>query len=672
MSDPDSATQEKFAAKREWMVEHQLANRGIRDPAVLSAVKRVPRDQFVPVGLVEFAYADTPLPIEASQTISQPYIVALMAELLALEPTDRVLEVGTGSGYAAAVLAEIADEVYTVERHNILARTARQRLHELGYDNVHVRHGDGTKGWPEAAPFDAIIVAAGGDTIPQPLRDQLAIGGTLVIPVGQTPRAQSLMRIIRTGEEMYHEEDLGGVRFVPLVRGLGEMPEPKVTAPQDEAIAGTLTLPQRIARAAEPFSSIEDAALDQFLQRVGDAWVVCLGEASHGTDEFYAMRARLTRALIREKGFNIVAVEADWPDAASIDRTVRDTDVSVPESASPFARFPTWMWANTQVLAFVRWLREHNDQTGDPEQKTGFYGLDLYSLYTSAEAVLTYLDDVDSEAAAIARQRYGCLSPWEQDPATYGAAALSGEYEACEEDVLAILNDLLDQRLRYAAQDGQRFIDAVQNARLVANAEQYYRIMYYGSAASWNLRDQHMFDTLQLIMSYRGPASKAVVWAHNSHLGDARFTEMGQARGEHNVGQLVRDHYTSSAYLVGFGTHRGTVAAASEWGGEMEVKQVRPSHERSYERLCHRSDVPNFLLPLRDADLPLRDELAEERLERAIGVIYRPETELQSHYFYAELPSQFDEYIWMDETSAVTPLVLSPDEAVPDTFPFGV
>lgn len=671
MSNP-AVTQEELEARRKSMVEHQLAKRGIRDRAVLRAAAHVPRDRFVPADLVEFAYIDSPLPIEASQTISQPYIVALMAELLALEPSDRILEIGTGSGYAAAVLAEIAAEVYTVERHDVLARTARERLHQLGYDNVHVRHGDGTEGWPEAAPFDAIIVAAGGETIPQPLRDQLAIGGTLVIPVGQTPRAQSLMRITRTGEETYREEDLGGVRFVPLVRGLGEMPEQATIATQDEGIAGTLTLPQRIARAAEPFSSIADASLDRLLQRIGDAQVVCLGEASHGTDEFYAMRARLTQALIREKGFNIVAVEADWPDAASIDRAVRGTDVSVPESASPFARFPTWMWANTQVQAFVRWLRQHNELMRDPEQQTGFYGLDLYSLYTSAEAVLTYLDDVDPEAAAIARQRYGCLTPWEQDPASYGAAAISGEYEACEEDVLAMLNDLLDHRLRYTAQDGQRFIDAVQNARLVANAEQYYRIMYYGSAASWNVRDQHMFDTLQLIMNYRGPESRAVVWAHNSHLGDARFTEMGRARGEHNVGQLVREHYTNAAYLVGFGTDRGTVAAASEWGGEMEVKQVRPSHERSYERLCHRSGVPNFLLPLRDADLPLRDELAEERLERAIGVIYRPETELQSHYFYAELPSQFDEYIWMDKTSAVTPLVLSPHEAAPDTFPFGV
>lgn len=664
-------TQEIIAKKRQEMVQNQLVSRGITDEAVLEAVSHVPRERFVPRELVEFAYEDTPLPIEEAQTISQPFIVALMAELLELKPDDRVLEIGTGSGYAAAVLGEIADEVYTIERHEGLAYSARQRLHAQGYDNVYVRHGDGTQGWPEAAPFDAIVVAAGGPTIPEPLREQLALNGRLVIPVGPAGRGQELIRLRRTGEDSFEEENLGGVRFVPLIGKAGWAEEAGQLVRADRP-APSRTLPEEIAQAAEPFQTIRRARLEGLLDRIGDARVVLLGEASHGTDEFYAMRDHITRALIEKKGFNIVAAEADWPDAARIDRYVRESDIAAPESAKPFSRFPTWMWANTRVSEFVEWLRDHNQRVDTQETAVGFYGLDLYSLHTSIDAALNYLDEIDPQAAAVARTRYGCLTPWEQDPATYGAAALSGQFEACEPEVIAMLQDLLDERVRYTGRDGQRFMDAVQNARLIATAEQYYRIMYYGSAASWNLRDQHMFDTLQAVLQFRGPAAKAVVWEHNSHIGDARATEMGRVRQEHNVGQLTREAHGSGAYLIGFGTDRGTVAAASEWGGPMEVKQVRPSHSRSYEQLCHASGIDNFLLPLRHAADDLREKLAVERLERAIGVIYRPQTELQSHYFYAAIPHQFDEYVWLDETHAVTPLTMEAAEGMPDTFPFGL
>ena len=667
----DKQSEAEMQTARQRMVQRQLISRGVTDEAILAAVRRVPRHRFVAQDLVEFAYDDTPLPIEEEQTISQPFIVALMAEMLELESGDRVLEVGTGSGYAAAVLAEVAAEVYTIERHETLARSARRRLQELGYDNVHVRHGDGSNGWEEAAPFDAIVVAAGGPQIPAPLKEQLAVGGRLVIPVGRALRSQELVRLRRLDEDEYREEKLGAVRFVPLIGEAGWAEEQTPGRPFRRA-APPQTLPEKIAAAAEPFADIVRAPLDKLLSRIGDARVVLLGEASHGTAEFYEMRAHITRALVEEKGFNIVAVEADWPDAAWLDRYVRETPATTPESAKPFSRFPTWMWANTEVLAFVEWLREHNQQVDAPDDAVGFYGLDLYSLNTSIDAVLDYLDDVDPEAAEVARTRYGCLSPWEQDPATYGRAALSGHYEACESEVVAMLEDLLEQRMDYASYDGQRFMDAVQNARLVATAERYYRIMYYGGARSWNLRDQHMFDTLQFVLNFRGPEAKAVVWEHNSHIGDARATEMGQVRQQHNVGQLTRQAHGDEAYLVGFGTDHGTVAAASDWGGPMEVKQVRPAHSRSYERLCHDSGEPNFLLPLRHAATELRGELGEERLERAIGVIYRPETELQSHYFHASLPRQFDEYVWLDETRAVTPLTAKAAEGMPDTFPFGV
>jgi protein-L-isoaspartate(D-aspartate) O-methyltransferase len=340
----------------------------------------------------------------------------------------------------------------------------------------------------------------------------------------------------------------------------------------------------------------------------------------------------------------------------------------------PFRRFPTWMWANRSMLAFVRWLQLHNQSVPRAEDRAGFYGLDLYSMYASIESVLGYLEDVDPEAARVARERYGCLMPWSKDPAGYGRMALSDGYRACEEQVVAMLRDLEQRQEQYTTFDGVRYFDAAQNARLVQNAERYYRAMYYGARPSWNLRDQHMFDTLEAVLDFHGAGARparAVVWAHNSHLGDARATEMG-AQGEHNVGQLVRERYGADAYLIGFGTDHGTVAASSHWGGEMQVKRVRPAIAGSYERLCHESGVQRFLLPLRGAPDDLRSALSEPLLERAIGVIYRPESERQSHYFQAVLPEQFDEYIWFDATRAVDALPVPPSDRGADTFPFGI
>jgi protein-L-isoaspartate(D-aspartate) O-methyltransferase len=664
-------TIDRSEASRERMVREQIAARGVRDARVLAAMRKVPRELFLRESLEEFAYQDTPLPIESDQTISQPYIVAYMTECLRLTGGERVLEIGTGSGYAAAVLAEVAGEVYTVERYGNLAASARERLHRLGYGSVHVLHGDGSLGWPEHAPYDAIVVAAGGPDVPVSLREQLVVGGRLVIPVGPTARLQKLVRITRVAEHRYDEEELMEVAFVPLVGAEGwregaEQPSGgrprRVAPPPEHALAAGL------AAAGEAFDDIENADLAPLLGRIGDARVVLLGEATHGTSEFYRMRARITRELVERKGFTIVAAEADWPDAARIDHYVRDLEHPAPDWIA-FTRFPTWMWRNHETRELVDWLHERN-RGQPPELRAGFYGLDLYSLHTSIAAVLGYLDAVDAESAAIARQRYGCLTPWESDPATYGYAALTERYRSCEGEVVRMLQELLDSRLRLLGRDGERYFDAVQNARVVTQAERYYRLMYYGGAAAWNLRDTHMFQTLRRILEVRGVGSKAVVWAHNSHLGDARATEMG-ARGELNLGQLCRERFGGGVYAVGFGTDRGTVAAASDWGGAMEVKTVRPSHPRSYERLCHASGVPRFLLDLR-ASGELRDGLLEPRLERAIGVLYRPETELASHYFEAHLPQQFDEYVWFDETRAVRPLESEPLAGLPATYPFGL
>jgi len=669
----DEFSQSEFSEARKEMVEAAIRARGVRSPLVLDAMRDVPRESFLPERLREFAYEDTALPIEEGQTISQPYIVALMTEALMLRGGEKVLEIGTGSGYAAAVLSEIAAEVYTVERHGPLAEKAAATLADLGYGNVHVLHADGTRGWPAHAPYDAIIVAAGGPTVPESLKDQLKIGGRLVIPVGADLRTQELIRVTRTAKNEYRREDLADVRFVPLLGDEGWAPEraePARVRDARPAAADEEKLAAKIAAAAEPFSSIATADLGPLLERVGDARVVLLGEASHGTAEFYRMRERISRELIVKKGFRFVAIEGDWPDAARIDHYVRHLEYPAAEWTA-FARFPTWMWRNNEVRDFVDWLREHNAKAA-PARRVAFHGLDLYSLHVSIRAVLNYLDEVDPDAARVARERYGCLTPWQGDPATYGHAALIGAYKTCEPNVVSALKDLLAKRLAYVGRDGERYFDAVQNARLVANAERYYRIMYYGSRASWNLRDEHMFTTLKNLLAYYGADSKAIVWAHNSHVGDAGATEMA-SRGEHNIGHLCRQEFGRGAYLVGFGTNSGTVAAASDWDGPMEIKKVQPALPESYERLCHATRQSRFILGLRDrADLTGPRDLSKPRLERAIGVIYRPETERASHYFQAILPQQFDEYIWFDETRAVTPFDTAELAGLPDTYPFGM
>jgi len=662
-------------AARESMVERQVARRGVRDDHVLEAMREVPREAFVPESLREFAYDDAPLPIEAGQTISQPYIVGLMIQAAEIRPGDRVLEIGAGSGYAAAVMSRIAARVFAVERHEELTEQARGRLQKIGYDNVELRTGDGTRGWPEEAPFDAILAAAGAPAVPQALKEQLDLGGRLVMPVGDEESGQRLIRVTRISASHFEEDDLGGVRFVPLIGEQGwadaEAARRPVESRSFRKTPAEAPITSLIRDAAEPLPDIDDPAFGALFDRFADARVVLLGEASHGTSEFYRARAAITRRLIERHGFSVVAVEADWPDAASIDRYVRRRPV--PKHAEPpFRRFPTWMWRNTDVEAFVEWLRGWNEDRS-AEARISFHGLDLYNLSASIEAVLEYLDRVDPEAGQVARERYGCLTPWASEPQAYGRMALTRGYSRCERGVVKTLTDLLEKQLEYAAHDGDSFLDASANARLVKNAEAYYRAVYYGAAESWNRRDTHMFETLCAVLEARGPDAKAVVWAHNSHIGDASKTEMGQVREELNIGQLCRERFGRDAALIGFGTHGGTVACASDWGDPMEVKRINPSRPDSYERLAHDSGVERFLLDLREgAHEPLRRRLLEPRLERFIGVIYRPETERWSHYSGCSLPDQFDAWVWFDETRAVTPLATGRRPGADETWPFGL
>jgi erythromycin esterase-like protein len=423
-----------------------------------------------------------------------------------------------------------------------------------------------------------------------------------------------------------------------------------------------------IRRSAKPLSG-NATDFDPVLKVVGDSRFVLIGEATHGTHEFYRLRAQITKRLITEKGFTAVAVEADWPDAYRINQFVRfesDDDDAI-DALSGFQRFPAWMWRNADVLDFVGWLRNHNEHS----PRAGFYGLDLYSLYASIRAVLDFLDRTDPVAARQARNRYACFDNFGYDMQAYGYTTSLGLSKSCEQEAL---NQWMEMRRRIARRDGRVVRDAIffaeQNARLVKNAEEYYRSMFRERISSWNLRDIHMTETLDALVRHLGPQTKVVVWAHNSHLGDARATEMGQ-RGELNLGQLVRERYGREATLVGFTTHAGTVTAASGWDCPAERKHIRPALHGSYEGLFHETDIPNFFLRLSEQE-ESTSALREPRLERAIGVIYLPQSERASHYFHAQLPDQFDAVFHYDETRAVEPLertgVWETGE-VPETYP---
>jgi erythromycin esterase-like protein len=419
---------------------------------------------------------------------------------------------------------------------------------------------------------------------------------------------------------------------------------------------------------------------DGLLKLIGDARFVLLGEATHGTHEFYSERAAITKRLIAEKDFSILAIEADWPDSSRVHRYIRGatTDANANDALSGFRRFPVWMWRNTVIVEFVEWLRGLNGSLDAKRAPAGFYGMDLYSLHTSIEAVLKYLEKIDPDSAKRARLRYSCFDHFSRKPQEYGYATTVGAAEPCEEAVIEQLVELQSKAAEFLSRDGdvaaEELFFAEQNARLVKNAEQYYRSMFRGRASSWNLRDRHMVETIENLVTHldgsRQP--KAVIWAHNSHLGDARATEMSHY-GEVNVGQLMRESFGNEAVLIGFSTYHGTMTAASDWGAPTERKNVRPALRGSYEELFHETGLPRFWIDLRGAGQI--GALQQRRIERAIGVIYRPETERLSHYFHARLPEQFDAIIHIDETHAVEPLDQSSiwdAGELPETYPFKV
>lgn len=438
---------------------------------------------------------------------------------------------------------------------------------------------------------------------------------------------------------------------------------------------------------SNPVEVVHDAAIplngtahdyDALLRLTAGKTFVLLGEASHGTDDFYRARADITKRLIREQKLNAIAIEGDWPSVYRVNRYVRGigADASAAEALGDFRRFPLWMWRNTVMQEFVQWLRDYNDgqSAGD---RVGVYGLDMYSLYESMAAVLDYLEDVDPAAAAEARDRYRCLDDV-GDERRYGRDVYLGRLASCEQAVIEQLQALRDSAGHYLARGGMEASDeqfqAEQNAVLVKNAEAYYRSVFYSDVSPWNLRDRHMSDTLDALHKHLssglGRSARIALWAHNSHLGDARATGMGD-RGDLNVGQLTRERYGDDCLLVGFTTFTGTVTAASDWDGPAECKAVRPGLPGSYEALLHEAGPERLFLPLRG---DVAQALGRPRLERAIGVIYRPDTERASHYFQCRLPRQFDALIHFDRTRALRPLdaVSEWQSSEPSTYPSGL
>ncbi|OGS74294.1 MAG: hypothetical protein A3F91_04410 [Flavobacteria bacterium RIFCSPLOWO2_12_FULL_35_11] len=626
---------------KKFEIRTQLKDKGIKNQLLLDAFENIPKTFFLSKEFYPYTFENTTIENELIKVEPRIFAVAKMLENLKIKTGDKILAIGLDSVYVLAILSGICKEVYTVEENEAYAEWALEVLKNVNITNVFIAVGNHKKGWKEKAPFDAILITSEFEEVSNHIKEQLKIGGQLLVPIGPD-WAHIIFEIIeRVSETGYNIEKLKDNFFIrnPKILpeiGTEDFPEKEIV---DEITAKT-----------QAFSSIKEFPMDKLLERIGDAQVVLLGEASHGTSEFYVTRQEITKALIEKKGFNFVCAEADWSDAEQINSYVRNQQTQ--KDWAPFMRFPQWMWKNKEVLHFVEWMKKYNAKNNN---KTGFYGLDLYGLENSIELVINYLEKVDADLANLAKSKYSCITPYMTDPAIYGKLVVSHQLESCEKEVLKMLVDLLKNKnkLNHAPE----YFYAYQNANVIVDAERYYKAMYYGSAESWNLRDFHMFYTLKSLLSYFGPQTKAVIWAHNSHIGNALATEM-YSRGEINIGHLCKEHFGEKSYHIGFGTHTGTVAAAHNWGNAMNVIKVNNSLPKSYENLCHKTQISSFTLPLREqfAGKKLRKLLNTPKLERAIGVIYRPETERQSHYFQAVLPAQFDEYIFFNESQAITPI----------------
>ncbi|WP_281846738.1 erythromycin esterase family protein [Olleya namhaensis] len=622
-------------------ITEQLEDKGISNKLLLEAFQDIPEAFFLSETLHPYFYEDVRIEKSLEKTEPRVIVVARMLEQLKIKKEDKILITGVDSIYILVVLSKIYKNVYNIETNETYANWATEVLKAVEINNVHIKTDNPEIGWKEEGPFNAILIASAFKEIPNTIKKQLAIGAKLIAPVGPDWAHVLLEVTKRVSENDYVSKALRDNYYIPNPKILPKIS--KETYTETEII-------DEIGINSIPFKTIKKFPMDGLLERIGNAKVVLLGEASHGTSEFYLTRQEITKALIEKKGFNFVCAEADWSDAEQINNYVKNEYTA--QNWLPFARFPEWMWKNKEVLDFVEWLKKYNAKRNNT---IGFYGLDLYGLENSIDLVINYLQKIDPELAKIAKNRYACITPYMSNPTVYGKLVTTNTLESCEKDVIDMLFDLLKNKNKL--NHTKEYFYAYQNATVVVDAERYYKAMYYGSAESWNLRDFHMFYTLKSLLSFFGKDSKTIVWAHNSHIGNALATEM-YARGEINIGHLCKEHFGSKSYHIGFGTNTGTVAASKNWGEKMNKIPIKDAVDNSYENLCNKTNVSNFTLPLREehTEKKLRDFLSVPRLQRAIGVVYKPETELRSHYYKSILPYQFDEYIWFNKTKAITPL----------------
>jgi len=619
----------------------QLKDKGIENPLLLKAFQDIPTAFFLSKEFYPYTSEKTTIENILKKIEPRVFAIAKMLEKLKINEGEKILIIGVDSVYILVVLSKICKEIYTIEANEEYAKWTLEVLKNININNVFIHTNNKKLGWKEKAPFDAILITSEFEDVSNNLKEQLKIGGRLLVPFGPDWAHIIFELIRRSSETEYTVEKLKDNFFIPNPKILPEISSKEFT---DKEIV------DEIKQKAIAFNNIKEYPIDQLLNRIGDAKVVLFGEASHGTSEFYLTRQEITKALIEKKGFNFVCAEADWSDAEQINNYVQNKQTR--KDWMPFTRFPQWMWKNKEVLNFVEWLKKYNASN---KNKIGFYGLDLYGLENSIELVIDYLENIDTDLANLAKTRYACITPYLSDPSIYGKMVVSKQLLSCEKEILKMLVDLLKNKNKL--NHSPEYFYAYQNANVIVDAERYYKVMYYGSAESWNLRDFHMFYTLKSLLTYFGPHTKTIVWAHNSHIGNALATEM-YARGEINIGHLCKEHFGDKSYHIGFGTHTGTVAAAHNWGTSMKVMTVNNSLSKSYENLCHKTQLAAFTLPLQKkfSGKKLRELLSTPKLERAIGVIYRPETERISHYFKTVLPSQFDEYVFFNESHAVTPI----------------
>lgn len=649
-------------AMKKVSIKELLKNKGISNKLLLEAFQNIPEALFSSETMRTYFHQD--LKSEENLDKIDPKIITVtrILEQLQVKEENKILITGVNSVSILAALSKIYKDVYAVEKTEAYAIWTLEVLKEIGITNVHLQTGNLEDGWTEQAPFNAILIATELKEIPTTLKIQLKVGAKLLAPIGPDWTHVMLKSIERVSETEYVTKALRGKYYIP---------KPKTLPKTSTKVYPESEITEEIKTNSIPFKTIKDFPMDGLLERIGDANVVLLGEASHGTSEFYTTREEITKALIEKKGFNLVCAEADWPDAEHVNNYIKNRYES--EDWMPFMDFPKWMWRNKEALSLMEWLKEHNTKHNNT---VGFYGLDLYGLENSINLLVKNLKNIDSELSDLAKSHYSGIIPYMTKPELYGRLVKDKALVSSEKEIANMLFDLLKNKNKL--NHSEAYFHAYQNATVVADAEHYYRTMHLDSTDSWNLRDAHMFYTLKSLLSYFGGKSKneskAVVWAHNSHIGNAMGTEMYE-RGEINIGHLCKEHFGSKAYTIGFGTHTGTVAAANNWGEEVKIMSVNESAPGSYENLFHKTNIPNFTLPLRaeHSGEKLREVLSSPKLERAIGVIYRPKTELRSHYFKASLPLQFDEYIWFNETKAVTPLTGKTEASKHiDEHPFGL